>query len=78
MHKRRPQGVQLVRQRNTWDLEYVTTGYLPHTPVQCHNILHEGSPVRQGRKHVICSDIMYSWKTGYLFLAYKQYSWNAS
>lgn len=25
-----------------------------------HNILHEGSPVRQGRKYVIRSDIMYS------------------
>lgn len=25
-----------------------------------HDILHEGSPVRQGRKYVIRSDIMYS------------------
>lgn len=25
-----------------------------------HDILHEGSPVRQGRKYVLRSDIMYS------------------
>ena len=25
-----------------------------------HDILHEGSPVRQGRKYVIRSDIMYA------------------
>ncbi|DBA70967.1 TPA: hypothetical protein ACH3X2_011407 [Trebouxia sp. C0005] len=27
-----------------------------------HAMLHEGTPVRQGRKYVIRSDIMYSWR----------------